>query len=195
MIALVDPQLMITSTWTRADVWRAAAPPGARALRVGGFRSMADVEAMLRAVGHAAGVADTDARVARFDRDWRAAAKHADGHGRRVLIIAACGGMPYSYGRRTTPYDLLSHAGYKIVEDHETLRHLRPGEPYETIPQLVRAKRPESLIVLVNKRSPTCNAQLAGVGVPVIALDDDKFVHPGPDLIAALQQLEQAQHD
>jgi iron complex transport system substrate-binding protein len=93
-----------------------------------------------------------------------------------LLIIAACSAVPYSYGRRTTPYDLLSHAGFTVVETHDTLRHMRPGEPYETIAQLVAATRPEA-------------------GVPIIAVDDDNFVHPGPGLIEALNQLRQAIHE
>jgi iron complex transport system substrate-binding protein len=194
-IALLEPQLMITSDWTKPEVWQAAAAPGARALRVGGFRSMADVEAMLRDIGHAANVADVDARVDRFAADWRAAAKRVDGHGRRVLIIAACSAVPYSYGRRTTPYDLLSHAGFTVVETHDTLRHMRPGEPYETIAQLVAATRPEAIVAFINHRSEGCNAQLAEAGVPIIAVDDDHFVHPGPGLIEALNQLRQAIHE
>lgn len=195
IIALLDPQLMITSDWTKPEKWLAAAPPGAITLRVGGFRSMAEVETMLRDIGHAAGVTDTDARVDAFARDWHAAAKRANGHGRRVLVIAACGGVPYSYGRRTTPYDLLSQAGYQVVESQDNLRHLRAGEPYATIAQLVKALRPEAVVALINKRSPSCNAQLAEAGVPIIAVDDDKFVHPGPGLVKALEQLEQAKHD
>jgi iron complex transport system substrate-binding protein len=194
-IALLDPQLMITSDWTKPEVWQAAAPPSARALRVGGFRSMAEVEAMLRDIGRAANLADIDARVDRFAADWRAAAKRVDGHGRRVLIIAACGGVPYSYGRRTTPYDLISQAGFTVVESHETLRHLRAGEPYETIAQLVAATRPEAVVALINTRSPSCNAQLAEARVPIIAVNDDKFVHPGPGLIEALEQLGKASHE
>ena len=194
-IFVLDPQLMITSDWTKPEVWQAATPPGAKAVRVGGFRSMADVEAMLRDIGHAAGVADTDARVKRFHRDWRAAAKRANGHGRRVLIIAACGGVPYSYGHDTVLYDLFTRAGYHVVETADTLRHLRPGEQYQTIPQLVGALHPQALIALVNQRSPSCNAELAQAGVPVVAIDDDKFVHPGPDLVEALDELWEKSHD
>lgn len=195
MIALLDPQLIVTSDWTKPEVWQAAAPPGAKALRVGGFRSMAEVETMLRDIGRAANLKDIDTRVDRFAADWRAAAKRVDGRGRRVLIIAACSTVPYSYGRRTTPYDLLTHAGFTVVETHDTLRHMRPGEPYETIAQLVAATRPEAIVAFISRRSEGCNAQLANAGVPIIAVDDDNFVHPGPGLIEALNQLRQAIHE
>lgn len=194
-IALLEPQLMITSDWTKAEIWQAAAPPGAKALRVGGFGSMAEVETMLRDIGRAAKVADIDARVDRFAADWRAAAKRVDARGRRVLIVAACGAVPYSYGRRTMPYDLLSQAGFTVVETHESLRHLHPGEPYATIAQLVAATRPEAIVAFINRRSEACNAQLAEAGIPIIAVDDDKFVHPGPGLIDALENLRKAIHD
>ncbi len=49
-IALLEPELFVTSNWTSADTVAALLPPGTRALRVDGFRSMADVEAMLRSL-------------------------------------------------------------------------------------------------------------------------------------------------
>lgn len=52
-----------------------AAPPGATALRVDGFRGMAGVENMLREIGRAASISDIDARADRFAADWRAAAR------------------------------------------------------------------------------------------------------------------------
>ena len=90
-IARLRPELLITADWTSEDTWRAATPPGAVALRVGGFRGMAEVEAMLREIGRAAKVADIDARVDRFASDWRAAAARIDGRHRRALIMSACG--------------------------------------------------------------------------------------------------------
>jgi iron complex transport system substrate-binding protein len=191
-IALLEPQLLITSDWTTAEAWQAATPPGAQALRVGGFRAMAEVEAMLRDIGHAAGVADIDARVDRFAADWRAAAAGVGGDGRRVLLLSACGAVPYSFGRRTHLHDLFVAAGFVPVESHETLRHLRPNEPIATIPQLVAATRPDLVVAFVNHQSESCNALLGEAGVPVVAIDGEKFMHPGPALLDALAQLKQA---
>ena len=194
-IAVLDPQLMITSNWTPADVWQTAAPAGATALRVDGFRSMADAEAMLRAIGQAAGVSDADARVDGFARDWRAAAATVVGRGRRLLIVSACSGIPYSYGRNTTLFDLFESAGFHVVENREGIRQLQAGEPVETLAALVAATRAEAVVALVSSRTPSCSAQLAAAGVPIIAFADDSFIHPGAGLIDALRQLRERMHD
>lgn len=191
-IANLKPQLLLTSDWITAEAWQAVAPAGARAMRVGGFRSMAEVEAMLRDIGHAAGVKDTDARVERFAADWRTAAQNIDGHGRRVLLLSACGAVPYSFGRQTHLRDLFAAAGFAPVETHEKLRHLRPGEAIETIPQLVSATRPELMVVFVNNRSESCNALLGETTVPIVAIDGEGFMQPGPGLLDALAQLKEA---
>lgn len=70
-IALLEPQLMITSNWTKEEAWKKTAPPGATALRVDGFRGMAGVERMLRDIGRTAGfevAADHDS-IRNFDPD------------------------------------------------------------------------------------------------------------------------------
>ena len=199
VIALLEPQLMITSDWTRDEVWQAAAPAGVRALRVGGFRSLAEVDTMLRQIGESAGVADIDTRIAGYRAARQAAAIRVAAHAarldaseRRILIVSACGAVPYSYGRRSTLYELLTEAGFTVVEDHESLRHLKPGAPVTSIARLVQSRQPGRIIALINARSPGCNAQLAAAGVPITAVDDDKFVHPGPGLVEALDILERS---
>lgn len=191
-IARLKPQLMVTSDWIEAAAWQAVAPQGARALRVGGFRSMAEVEAMLRDIGHAAAAQDVDARVDRFAADWRAAAQKIGGDGRRVLLLSACGAVPYSFGRSTHLRELFAAAGFEPVETHEKLRHLRPGEPIASIPQLVSAMRPELLVAFVNHKSENCNALLGQAGVPILAIDGENFMQPGPGLLDALAQLKEA---
>ena len=137
-------------------------------------------------------MADVDARVAGFAADWRAAAQKIHGDGRRVLLLSACGAVPYSFGRQTHLRDLFATAGFVPVETHEKLRHLRPAEEIETIPQLVSAMRPELLVVFVNNRSESCNALLGETTVPIVAIDSEKFMHPGPGLLDALAELKEA---
>ncbi len=189
-IALLEPQLMITSDWTKPDVWRAVAPKGTEALRVGGFRGMKEVEAMLRDIGHAASVTNTDARVGRFHRDWQAAAKRVHGDGRRVLLIHACGETPYSYGRGTTIHELFAAAGYRSVADHDDLRHFEGGEG---IADWIRSREPQTIVAFRNARAKSCNVNVAAAGVPLLFLDDDAFTHPGPGLLTGLEQLRAAQ--
>lgn len=188
-IALLDPQLLITSNWTRAETWQAVAPPGAKALRVDGFRGMAGVEAMLRDIGAAAGVAGIDARVERFAADWRAAAKRVGGGGRRVLILSACGEAPYSFGRGTTLHELFTAAGFEVVADHDSIRNFRPGTAAGDVAAWIASRRPDYLFALKNRRDEACNAAIAQPGVPILPLGGAHFTHPGPGLLDGLEEL------
>lgn len=190
-IALLDPQLMITSNWTAADTWQAAAPKGAIALRVDGFRGMAGVEDMLRDIGRAAGVAGIDARVERFAADWRAAAARVGGAGRRVLILSACGEAPYSFGRGTTLHELFAAAGFAVVADHDSIRNFNPGTPDGDVTAWIRERQPEYLFALKNRRDEACNVAIARPGIPILPLDGELFTHPGPVLLEGLEQLRQ----
>lgn len=188
-IALLDPQLMITSNWTPAEVWQKAAPAGATALRVDGFRGMAGVEAMLREIGRAAGVADADARVARFAADWRAAAQRVPGKGRRVLVLSACGQAPYSFGRGTTLFELFSAAGFVVAADHDGIRNFHPDKPDGDVAAWIAARQPEYIFALKNNRDEACNLAIVKPGVPILPLEGAAFTHPGPALLDGLEEL------
>ncbi|MCX8085444.1 MAG: hypothetical protein N3C63_00945 [Rhodocyclaceae bacterium] len=187
-IVRLSPQLLITSNWTPAEVWQRAAPPGARTLIVDGFRGMAGVEAMLREIGRAAGVAGIDERVERFAADWRTAAARVGGGGRRVLILSACGASPYSFGRGTTLFELFTAAGFEVVADHERIRNFPADRPDE-VAAWIAARRPEFIFALKNRRDEACNAAIALPGVPILPLDGERFTHPGPRLLEGIEQL------
>lgn len=180
---------MITSNWTKEDVWQAAAPPGATALRVDGFRGMAGVEAMLRDIGRAAGVADIDARVHRFAVDWRAAAQRVGGDGRRVLILSACSNKPFSFGRGTTLHELFTTAGFEVVADHDSIRNFDPDKPDGNVAAWIKERKPDYLFVLKNHRDEACNATIALPGIPILPLDGPLFTHPGHGLLEGLEAL------
>ena len=131
-----------------------------------GFRGMAGVEAMLRDIGHAAGVVDIDRRVNQFAADWRAAAS-MDGRQRRVLILSACGDAPYSFGNGTTLFELFSAAGFDVVADHDSIRNFRPGTPDGDVTAWIKTRQPELILALHNSRSETCNPDVAQAGVPI----------------------------
>ena len=179
MIDLLEPQLMITSDWTKAEVWQAAAPQGAKALRVGGFRCMADVETMLRDIGHAAGVDDIDARVDRFAADWRAAASPGRRPRPARADLRACTGVPYSYGRDTMLYELFSAAGFDVVADHDDIRSFRVGGPDGTIARLVDARHPELIFAFKNRRTKLQHGNRA-TRYRHRALKDDTSSIPAP---------------
>ena len=194
-IALLDPQLMITSNWTKEEAWKKAAPPGATALRVDGFRGMGGVERMLRDIGRAAGVGDIDARVDRFAADWRAAAGQVGGNGRRVLILSACSNKPYSFGRGTTLHELFAAAGFEVVADHDSIRNFDPDKPDGDIAAWIKQRKPDYLFALKNRRDEACNVAIAMPGIPILPLDGPLFTHPGPDLLKGLEQLRQTMQE
>ncbi|HEX8962883.1 MAG TPA: hypothetical protein VF801_07750 [Rhodocyclaceae bacterium] len=187
MIALLDAQLIVTSDWAKPETWQAAVPRGARLLRVGGFDSMAGVETMLREIGQAAAVPDIDARVERFAADWRAAAARIDGGGRRVLLVSACTGTPYSFGRGTTLFDLFSRAGFTVAETAAKIHQLPPDQLARWVDQV----KPDLVFAFSNRWDAACNAALARPGIRVVPLDGELFYHPGPRLIEGLAQLQE----
>jgi iron complex transport system substrate-binding protein len=190
MLALLDTELVITTDWAKPDTWQAAMPRGAKLLRVGGFDSMAGVESMLREIGHAAGVADIDARVDRYAADWRAAAARIDGGG-RVLLVSACTGTPYSFGRRTTLFDLFTQAGFAVAETDEKIHHLPADSTTDDLGHWVDRIKPEIVFAFSSRWDNACNAALARPGVRVVPLDGELFYHPGPRLIDGLAQLKE----
>lgn len=186
-IARLKPKLIIAPEWTKEEVWRAATPPGATALRVGGFRGMAGVTAMLRDIGHATGLADIDARVAKFEADWHAAAARIDGRQRRVLIMSACGKAPYSVGRGTTLHELFTAAHFVVVADHDSIRNFTADA--DGVGTWIAARQPELIFALKNSLDEACNPDVTRSGVPIVPLDGEHFNHPGPALLDGLEEL------
>jgi iron complex transport system substrate-binding protein len=192
-IAALKPDLVISPDWIAADVLQKAVPPGARVLRLGGFHSMEDAEAMLRELGKAAEVGDVDARVGEFHRRWQEAAARLDGHSRRALIISACTGTPYSYGRGTTLNDLLRRAGFVMVEDRPGVHMLAGDDALET--QVTRLA-PELVIALGQRTADSCQMISIDAKVRIVHVDSGLFDHPGPLLLDGLEQLrEELSHE
>lgn len=189
-IAELAPELMLTSNWTDEETWQAAAPPGTRALRLAGFGSMAEVEANLRQIAEAAGLTDGPARAERFAQQWRDLASQVDGNG-RALVVSACGGVPYSFGRGSYIHDLFATAGFEMVETHPKILHLKEGEAYPNLDTLVAAFEPDWLFVLTQRESEQCAALRPRQGVGVVGLDGEAFFHPAPTLLEGLEQLVQ----
>lgn len=188
-IALLEPELFVTSNWTEADTVAKSLPAGTRALRLDGFRSMIDVEAMLRSLAEASAAPDAESKLAAFARDWRAAAAAVGGDGRRALVISACSGLPYSFGRGHVVGDAFVHAGFDVVERAERIRHLRPGEEIDSIAAAVERFAPEIVFSLTPESAEQCSAELGLLPVELVGLEGSSFFHPGPGLVAGLRNL------
>lgn len=190
LIDMLEPELVIFSEWTPAAKAQAATPSGALALRVGGFRGMAGVEAMLRDIGRAAGVADIERRVDQFAADWRAAAS-VDSRQRRVLILSACSDAPYSFGLGTTLHEVFTAAGFAVVADHDSIRNFKPDTPEGDVAAWIGQRQPDLIFALQNRRGESCNPAIAKPGIPILPLTGEYFTHPGPELLKGLEELRQ----
>ena len=186
---VLQPQLMFNADWLDAKKWQSLAPKGAQAITLHGFESMAQVEENLRVIGHAANQADTDMRVAGFARQWRAEAARVHGNRRRVLLLSACSGMPYSFGHDSWLYDLFTQAGFDVVENETKLRHLRPGETIADIGMLADTLRADVLFVFERKAAQQCQLIRPKRPLRIVTLDGDHFLHPAPVLLEGLAEL------
>jgi iron complex transport system substrate-binding protein len=190
VIATLEPQLLFTSDWTPAEKLAAITPDGTRSFRLGGFASMAEIEANLRLIGREARMRDIDARVTDFHRQWTTLAAQVNGNGKKVLLLSACSGMPYSFGQKRWLSDLFSHAGFVNVETTEKIRHIKPGEELATINALINELEPELLFIFERKENAQCAFIKPNTPLAIINLDGEKFLHPAPTLLDGLAELQ-----
>lgn len=190
-IAAVKPDLLITSVWTPAETLAAATPPDARALRLASFQHMVQIEDNLREIGAAAGVADTEARVAAFARLWRKKTAAVGARGERVLLLSSCTGQPYSFGRNTWLGELFTAAGFTLAEETEGVRHLPAGQVERAGGALVAQMKPDLVFVFNRRIASACATVPLPPGAEIVAMDGDLFLHPAPVLLDGLDALAQ----
>ncbi len=188
-IAVLRPDLMLTANWIDEKDWQDAAPAGTQAMRLDGFRSMRQVEDNLRTIARASGQPMAKARARTFPATWREKAKAVHGNGRRVVLLSACSGAPYTFGPDTWLHDLFTEAGFTNVETYPRLRHLRVENPIAALDDLIGKLKPEYVFVFERKHSDQCAAILPRTGVRIVALDGEQFLHPAPVLLAGLDTL------
>lgn len=188
-IAVLQPDLMLTSDWIEDKAWQAVAPKGARAIRLHGFQRMVQIEDNLRVVTAAAGQMDGEARAQGFARAWRAKAGQVHAGGTRALLLSACGGTPYSFGRRTWLYDLFTTAGFHMVETAEKIRHIKPGQEVEHLGRLIEELKPQVVFIFERTLSTECAVIPPKTGVRIVNLDGEQFLHPAPVLLQGLDTL------
>lgn len=190
-IAALHPDLVIASKGSSAESL-AALPPEVRVLRVDGFASMADTEAMLAQIAEASAAPDAAAKLEAFHRDWQAAAKAADGHGRRVLVVSACSGAPYSFGPDHVVGDAFTQAGFEVVETAPKIRHLVPGQEIPGVLEAVERFKPDLIFNLSSSNATQCDARLGALPVKPRHLLGANFFNPGPSLVDGLKELAKA---
>ncbi|MFC5302269.1 hypothetical protein [Azospira restricta] len=191
-IAALAPDLIVTSMLTAPDTLAAVTPAGARSLRLGGYRSLAESEQMVAALAAASGSEEAAARARRFSRELQQRLAAMPARQRRILLVSACATRPYSYGRNTMLGDLAEKAGFTLAESAEGIHHLHDGEPIDSIPALVAATRPDIVVNLMTRAENHCDARLGALPVTLLMLPGDNFFHPGPRLLEGLDELKEA---
>ncbi len=190
-IELLAPDLIFTSNWTRPERLKAATPEGARSFRLDGFGSMAQIEENLRLMGREAGLDDIEQRVGAFHKEWSELAQGVNGNNKKILLLSACSGSPYSFGQQRWLSDLFSHAGFINVETVEKIRHIKAGEEVTTLNALINELQPELLFIFERKASKQCAFIAPKTPLRIIHLDGEKFLHPAPVLLDGLRELQQ----
>ena len=175
-IEVLEPKLIFTSTWTKPEVLKAVTPEGAMAFRLDGFASMEQVEDNLRLMGRAANLPDIEIMS-------------IEGNGKKVLLLSACSGSPYSFGQRRWLTELFTEAGFTVVETAEKIRHIKPGEELVTINALINKLEPELLFIFERKQNKQCAFIKPKTPLTIINLDGEKFLHPAPVLLDGLAEL------
>jgi iron complex transport system substrate-binding protein len=188
-IEALEPDIIFTSNWTTQEVLEATTPPGTRAFRLDGFASMQQVEENLRLMGHETGIANIEQRITAFHHQWHSLAAEVQGNGKRVLLLSACSGSPYSFGKKRWLSDLFTHAGFVNVESVDTIRHIKPGEEVTTLNALINTLQPELLFIFERKQNKQCAFIKPKTPLQIINLDGEKFLHPAPVLLDGLQEL------
>lgn len=193
IIATLEPDLLFTSDWTPAEKLPEITPEGTRGFRLGGFTSMTEIEENLRLIGSEAGINDIDARITDFHQHWQSLASEVNGNGKKVLLLSACSGMPYSFGRKRWLSDLFTEAGFVVVETAEKIRHIKPGEEVTTINALINELEPDLLFIFERKENKQCAFIKPKTPLTIINLDGEKFLHPAPVVIDGLAELKSHQ--
>lgn len=188
-MARLKPDLIVASKSADPVMMEMLTPDGARLLQVDGLNSLAASDAMLLALAEASRAPDGASRIAQLQLARQARIGQINARGERVLVLSACSGAPYSFGRQHYVGDAFAKAGFTVVETTPRIRHLREGAEIDSIGKLVELLRPDVVVSLANATSVSCNAELGTLPVKIVHLRGENFFNPGPRLIDGFKEL------
>ena len=192
-IAALDPELILTSDWTPPERLAEVTPDSARALTLHGFDDLDQIAANLQRIGDAAGLASTEEQVDDFETQLERRLAAIDGHGLRALLLSACSGVPYTFGPGTWLAELFDRAGFETVASQGDTHMLVGADPVDAIADELDTTRPD-IVFLLEGNAGQCPTIRPAEPVPIVALEDERFLQPAPILLGALEQLAEKQH-
>ena len=184
-IALLKPEIILSSDWISEQQAQAIRPAGSRIYRLHGFQSMRQIEDNLTTIALAVGLATPQRQAERFHRQLQEKLAQIHAQGRRVLLLSACSGKPYSFGRSTWLYELFSQAGFQVVESEEKIRNIDPSKLDSLIDELL----PQIVFIFERSAAQQCRMITPKTPVQIIALDGDTLLQPAPILLKGLDEL------
>lgn len=185
--------IIFTTNWITEEKMTSATPEGVKFYRLNGFDSMAEIENNLRLIGKVSGLKDYEKKIRQYKHDLLNRKQKIQGNNKKALLLSSCSGTPYSFGKRTWLYDLFKQMDFSMVETHDKIRHIRPGNEIEEITTLLNTFQPDILFIFERKLNSRCNLILPKVPVKIVTLDGKHFLHPAPVLLEGLNELEKKQ--
>lgn len=181
--------IIFTTNWITDEAMAKATPEGVRYFRLNGFNAVIEIEENLRLIGRVTDMNRYQEKIDQFKDDLRTAKKKIDGNRKKALLLSSCSGSPYSFGKHTWLYDLFEQLNFNMVESHNKIRHIKPGNEITEITSLLDTFQPDILFIFERKLNSRCNLILPKVPVKIITLDGKHFLHPAPVLIKGLKEL------
>lgn len=188
------PDLIITSDWSKEETLKKVTPKGTKAIRLKSFNKMNQLEENMNAIIAETNWKQSVPKVKQFAMAWRNKIKQVNGNSKKVLLLSACSGSPYSFGPNSRLYDLFTQAGFNVVESKEKIRHVRPGNEVENLNNLANKYQPDLLIIFEQRLKKQCQLIAPKVPVSILSFDGDKFLHPNVKILEGLDLLISKNH-
>lgn len=188
-IAALKPDLWITSTWTKPDVFEKTAPPNATTLRLDSFNSMAQISDNLIDIAKASHDFAALAQAEAFATRWHDKLAQVDGKQKRILLLSSCGKQPYAYGKQSWLGDLFTQANFQVVDFDKRVINLGQDKNETQTLALIQSLQPELIAVFHQSTAETCGLLDLPKITQLVVLNGDYFLHPSPTLLNGIDQL------
>lgn len=132
-IAALEPDLILTSDWTKPETLYKITPAGTQAIRLTASTALDQIADNLRRIGQADGLPDAGTRAEAFEAAMKECMATIRGDGQLTLLLSACGSLPYTFGPGTWLADLFGQLGFAVVATQPDTHMLTGMSPSEAI--------------------------------------------------------------